>query len=286
MPARSIRSPPASCRSRSARRPRPCRSSWTARKSYVFTVAWGVETDTDDAEGAVVAGDRYAARSAPTIEALLPRFTGQIEQVPPRFSAIKIQGERAYDLARDGEAVELQPRTVEIDRARSSMHERRAQRVRGRLRQGHLCPRARPRPRPRARLPRPCRGAAADARRPVQRGRRRGGGRSRRSRARRPAAPGRDGARRAALDRRRRDMAGRLMRGQSVILRGRDAPISGKIYATCGGVLVAVGDVEQGELVPHRVFNLGAGNTPRLRGTVLVPIRLPAALLHAPDTCG
>ncbi len=56
----------------------------------------------------------------------------------------------------------------------------------------------------------------------------------------------------------RRDMAVRLMRGQPVILRGRDAPLSGKIYATCGGVLVAVGDVERGELVPHRVFNLGA----------------------------
>jgi tRNA pseudouridine55 synthase len=55
-----------------------------------------------------------------------------------------------------------------------------------------------------------------------------------------------------------RDMAGRLMRGQPVILRGRDAPLSGKIYATCNGVLVAVGDVERGELVPHRVFNLGA----------------------------
>jgi tRNA pseudouridine55 synthase len=48
------------------------------------------------------------------------------------------------------------------------------------------------------------------------------------------------------------------MRGQPVILRGRDAPLEGKLYATCGGVLVAVGDVERGELVPHRVFNLGA----------------------------
>jgi tRNA pseudouridine55 synthase len=56
-----------------------------------------------------------------------------------------------------------------------------------------------------------------------------------------------------------RDMAGRLMRGQSIILRGRDAPMAGKIFATCGGVLVAVGDVEKGELVPHRVFNLGGG---------------------------
>ena len=54
-------------------------------------------------------------------------------------------------------------------------------------------------------------------------------------------------------------MAGRLMRGQSIILRGRDAPMAGKAYATCGGVLVAVGDVEKGELVPHRVFNLGGG---------------------------
>ena len=54
-----------------------------------------------------------------------------------------------------------------------------------------------------------------------------------------------------------RDMATRLMRGQSIILRGREAPLAGKIYATCGGVLVAVGDIERGELVPHRVFNLG-----------------------------
>ena len=54
-----------------------------------------------------------------------------------------------------------------------------------------------------------------------------------------------------------RDMAGRLMRGQSIILRGREAPLSGKVYATCNGVLIAVGDVERGELVPHRVFNLG-----------------------------
>ena len=55
-----------------------------------------------------------------------------------------------------------------------------------------------------------------------------------------------------------RDMAARLMRGQSIILRGREAPVSGKVYATCNGLLVAVGDVERGELVPHRVFNLGA----------------------------
>ena len=90
MPARSTRSPRASCRSRSARRPRPCPSSMDGRKAYVFTVDWGAETDTDDAEGEVVRDPNAPGRAA--IEALLPRFTGTIEQVPPRFSAIKIAG--------------------------------------------------------------------------------------------------------------------------------------------------------------------------------------------------
>src|SRR5829696_1773809 len=66
------------------------------RKSYVFTVAWGAETNTDDTEGEVVERtDRLPDPSE--IEALLPRFTGSVQQVPPRFSAIKIAGERAYD---------------------------------------------------------------------------------------------------------------------------------------------------------------------------------------------
>src|SRR3989440_10897402 len=76
------------------------------RKRYRFTVCWGEERDTDDIEGRVVA----ASVERPTkeaIEALLPEFTGVISQIPPRYSAIKVQGERAYDLARDGEVVEL-----------------------------------------------------------------------------------------------------------------------------------------------------------------------------------
>ncbi|HXX02966.1 MAG TPA: tRNA pseudouridine(55) synthase TruB, partial [Xanthobacteraceae bacterium] len=85
------------------------------RKTYTFTVRWGEERDTDDAEGRVV--DSTAKRpERAAIEALLPRFTGAIEQVPPRFSAIKIDGERAYDLAREGEAVEIAPRAVAIYR--------------------------------------------------------------------------------------------------------------------------------------------------------------------------
>src|SRR5437868_7386398 len=79
------------------------------RKTYRFSVRWGEERDTDDAEGRVV--ETSALRpSAEAISALLPRFTGTIAQVPPKFSAIKIDGERAYDLARDGEVVELEAR--------------------------------------------------------------------------------------------------------------------------------------------------------------------------------
>src|SRR6476661_2784182 len=82
-------------------------------KAYSFTVKWGEETDTDDSEGRVTATSEIRP-SEEAILAALPRFTGVIEQVPPKYSAIKIDGERAYDLARDGEVVELKSRPVEI----------------------------------------------------------------------------------------------------------------------------------------------------------------------------
>ena len=225
------------------------------RKSYVFTVAWGEETNTDDAEGEVV-GQTDLIPEPSAIEALLPRFIGQVQQVPPRFSAIKIQGERAYDLARDGEVVELQPRTVEIDRLALVHHEgnrsvleadcgkgtyvraiaRDLGRALGCL--GHIAALRRTRVGPFTEAD----AVVVDdlATDPA---------------ALRPVESALHDIPSIAVS---RDMAGRLMRGQSIILRGRDAPISGKIYATCNGVLVAVGDVEKGELVPHRVFNLGA----------------------------
>ncbi|MBO0712617.1 MAG: tRNA pseudouridine(55) synthase TruB, partial [Acetobacteraceae bacterium] len=84
------------------------------QKSYLFTVRWGEERDTDDAEGRVVAMSD-ARPGVEAIRAVLPRFTGTIAQVPPRFSAIKVAGERAYDIARDGEEVELEARPVEVD---------------------------------------------------------------------------------------------------------------------------------------------------------------------------
>ena len=83
------------------------------RKRYRFTVRWGEERDTDDTEGRVIKTSEMRP-STEAILALLPRFTGMIEQTPPQYSAIKVQGERAYDLARDGETVDLKPRPVEI----------------------------------------------------------------------------------------------------------------------------------------------------------------------------
>ena len=86
-----------------------------ARKVYRFTVRWGAETDTDDAEGKVtVTSDERPERAA--IEALLPAFTGEIMQQPPAYSALKVDGERAYDLARSGTAVVLDERPVTIHR--------------------------------------------------------------------------------------------------------------------------------------------------------------------------
>jgi tRNA pseudouridine55 synthase len=84
-----------------------------ADKTYVFTVTWGVSTDSCDAEGHVIA--RSDARpTVAAINASLPAFIGQITQIPPAFSAIRIDGARAYDLARAGEVVEMPSRTVQV----------------------------------------------------------------------------------------------------------------------------------------------------------------------------
>lgn len=84
-----------------------------AEKRYRFTARWGAATSTDDAEGEVIAASEKRP-SVTEIEAVLEQFTGDIEQTPPQFSAIKIGGERAYDIARDGEEVKLRPRVISI----------------------------------------------------------------------------------------------------------------------------------------------------------------------------
>jgi tRNA pseudouridine55 synthase len=82
-------------------------------KIYAFTLTFGEETDTLDTEGPVIATSDVRPALG-EVEAVLPRFTGPIEQVPPAYSALKVGGQRAYDLARAGEAVELKPRAVTI----------------------------------------------------------------------------------------------------------------------------------------------------------------------------
>ena len=231
-------------------------------KAYRFTVRFGIETDTDDAEGKEVAkSDARPSRSE--IEATLSRFTGEITQVPPRFSALKVDGARAYDLARDEEEFELEPRSVSIARLTLITHPdkdhcvleaecgkgtyvralaRDLGRALGTL--GHVAALRRTRVGPfgeenavsLATLERlsPDREALLAALEPVE----------------------------IAL----RDIpalaisvadAARLRRGQPVLLRGRDAPIlAGTVYATTRGTLVAVGEVSEGELKPRRIFNL------------------------------
>jgi len=83
-------------------------------KTYEFEVTWGASTDTDDSDGQVTAtsGERP---NAAAIGAALPAFTGVIQQVPPDYSAIKVGGQRAYDLARRKETLELVARPVQID---------------------------------------------------------------------------------------------------------------------------------------------------------------------------
>lgn len=83
-------------------------------KGYRFTVKWGEQTNTDDAEGEVIATSDHRPTRDET-EAVLAEFVGTIEQLPPQFSAIKIKGERAYDIARRGGTAEIKPRPVDVD---------------------------------------------------------------------------------------------------------------------------------------------------------------------------
>jgi tRNA pseudouridine55 synthase len=236
------------------------------RKLYRFTVRWGVETDTDDAEGAPVATSELRPDAA-AIGAALAEFRGRILQVPPRYSAVKIAGERAYDLARDGEAVELSAREVEIHRLEleacpdpdtavflaecgKGTYVRAVARDLGRRLGAYGHVRA---------LRRLSVGPFGEERMiPLEKLEEIGHNA--------PASPDSVGGAilpvETALDdipalaMTERDAA-RLRSGQTVLLRGRDAPvITGHAYATAQGKLVALGEVEKGAFCPRRVFNL------------------------------
>jgi tRNA pseudouridine55 synthase len=91
------------------------------KKSYRFTVTWGEQRDTDDAEGQVV-GTSELRPTREQVEAALPEFIGTVMQTPPQYSAIKINGERAYALARSGEEVNIAAREVDIFDLRVTHH--------------------------------------------------------------------------------------------------------------------------------------------------------------------
>src|SRR6202030_3364868 len=96
---------------------KPVPYAMDGEKLYRFTARWGEARDTDDAEGRVTATSEMRPTDA-EIRVQLPRFIGEIEQVPPVYSAIKVEGERAYELAREGESFTLASRIVCIREAR------------------------------------------------------------------------------------------------------------------------------------------------------------------------
>lgn len=231
-------------------------------KAYRFTVRFGAETDTDDAEGKVV----RTSDVLPTledIENVLPDFTGEISQVPPAFSAIKVDGNRAYDLARAGEVVELEPRWIVVDDLRlvdmpdaatavleaecgKGTYVRALARDIGRVlgSAAHVIALRRTRV------------GSFDEAVSVQL-----------SALQEAAEAGEIGQLlqpvEAALD----DLPGvsvgpndaaSLARGQAVLVRGRDAPVlNGAAYAHFKGRILALGELEKGAFRPTRVFNFG-----------------------------
>ncbi|MGA9265896.1 MAG: tRNA pseudouridine(55) synthase TruB [Rhodomicrobium sp.] len=236
-------------------------------KTYDFTIRWGVETDSDDSEGQPVrTSDERPSREA--IEAALPAFIGDIMQVPPCYSAIKVDGERAYDLARDGDTVELTARPVsvyELDIEESISPEltrlicacgkgtyvRSIARDLGRALgcYGHV-----------AALRRTSVGPFdeenAISLEKLEQFSNSADGYSALMGAILPVETALDGIPALAIS---GDDAARLKRGQSILIRGGNAPIlKGPIYATSRGVLVAIGEVERGEMHPIRVFNIPA----------------------------
>jgi tRNA pseudouridine55 synthase len=99
-----------------------CGRMLDASKTYDFAIRFGEETDTLDAEGEVIATSDVWP-TLPQLEALLPRFTGEIEQVPPAYSALKIDGKAAYARARDGEHVALEARRVTVHSLATGQHD-------------------------------------------------------------------------------------------------------------------------------------------------------------------
>jgi tRNA pseudouridine55 synthase len=231
-------------------------------KAYRFTVRFGAETDTDDAEGKVVRTSDVLPSFA-DIQSVLANFIGEISQVPPAFSAIKVDGNRAYDLARAGEVVVLEPRWIVVEELRlidmpdsstavleadcgKGTYVRALARDMGRMlgSAAHVIALRRTRV------------GGFDERTAVQLGD-----------LQDMAEAGSIGRHLLAVEAALDDIPGvsvgpgdaaSLSRGQAVLVRGRDAPIlNGAAYAHFKGRILALGELEKGAFRPTRVFNFG-----------------------------
>lgn len=234
-------------------------------KAYRFTVRWGAETSTDDTEGPVTKTSAQRPHRD-EIATLLTRFIGEIMQVPPQFSAIKIDGERAYDLARDGEDVKLEPRPVIIDRldmvdmpdAETSIFEaecgkgtyvRALARDMGRILgcYGHVVSLRRTRVGP-------FEEAGSVRAEAIEEASKDESGEA----LQRLLAPVESALSDLPELMVSSSDAASLVRGQPILIRGRDAPVmTGPAFATSKGRIIALGELDKGTLHPTRVFNLG-----------------------------
>jgi tRNA pseudouridine55 synthase len=233
------------------------------RKVYRFTVRWGIETDSDDADGKPTATSDERPDAA-AVSALLPEFTGEIMQRPPSFSAIKVDGERAYDLAREGAPIVLDERPIVVHRlslagvpdADHAVFEAECGKgtyVRSLARDiGRRLG---------------CLGHVVALRRLVV-----GPFDTDHAVTLEALIAAREAGDALSLDRFLRPIgvalgdlpelafaasdAARIGRGQSVLLRGRDAPVTGGIaHATAAGRSIAIGEVAEGQFHPARVFH-------------------------------
>jgi tRNA pseudouridine55 synthase len=235
------------------------------RKVYRFTAAWGEERTTCDLEGEVsaVSATRPSRRD---IETIIPQFEGGILQAPPAFSAIKVAGERAYDLARAGEAVNLAPRPVTIEKLNlvdmpdedhasfeavcgKGTYIRSLARDMGRALGclGHV-----------SMLRRIAVGPLTEAQmiplEKLEELRHKAPGDNAMNGALRPIETMLDGIPALAVDERQ---AQRLRQGQNILLRGANAPIvADAVLVTWGSKPLGICSIEQGSLKPKRLFNL------------------------------
>lgn len=237
-------------------------------KSYRFTVRWGAETDTDDAEGQVTA-ESTARPARNEISAALAAFRGAIRQVPPQYSAVKVDGMRAYDRAREGEAFELDARPVEVHRLEivdipdrdscvfeadcgKGTYVRALARDLGRALGcfAHVAALRRTRVGPFS-------AEQSVSLEQLEESHREGGGMTAVVEWLLPAQAALADLPEIQLN---AAEAVRLRQGQPVLLGGRDRPIiKGRAYATLRGTLVAVGEMRQGAFHAHRVFRLRTG---------------------------